>query len=233
MLVTGRDGTVHKIVGISQRRTRAGARFQCLVALSDDPQRALPLISDRYRAAMDAAMRTANGGWPRDCPRSGLGGRRGNRHRRVAPSALTFDTRPRPQIPRDGHGCTYYLVPMSRVLVLNATSEPIGVVSDRRAVALTLGHKVEVLAASPHAFASERLVVPIPEVVRLRYFVKVPYQRTAPLNRKAVFARDEGRCQYCTKPAESIDHVVPRSPRRSARVDERGRLLPSLQHPEG
>ncbi len=67
VLVTGRDGTVHKIVGISQRRTRAGARFQCLVALRDDPQRALPLISDRYRAAMDAAMRTANGGWPRDC----------------------------------------------------------------------------------------------------------------------------------------------------------------------
>ena len=100
---------------------------------------------------------------------------------------------------------------MSRVLVLNATSEPIGVVSDRRAVALTLGHKVEVLAASHQTFASERLVVPIPEVVRLRYFVKVPYQRAAPLNRKAVFARDEGRCQYCTKPAESIDHVVPRS----------------------
>ncbi len=100
---------------------------------------------------------------------------------------------------------------MSRVLVLNATSEPIGVVSDRRAVVLTLDRKVEVLVEADKTFDSERLTVPVPEVVRLRYFVKVPYQRHAPLNRRAVFARDEGRCQYCTRPAESIDHVVPRS----------------------
>ena len=26
-----------------------------------------------------------------------------------------------------------------------------------------------------------------------------------------MFARDSGRCQYCGKAAESIDHVVPRS----------------------
>jgi 5-methylcytosine-specific restriction endonuclease McrA len=36
-------------------------------------------------------------------------------------------------------------------------------------------------------------------------------RRRAPLNRRAVFARDGGRCQYCGSTAESIDHVVPRS----------------------
>jgi 5-methylcytosine-specific restriction endonuclease McrA len=41
--------------------------------------------------------------------------------------------------------------------------------------------------------------------------VKVPFARRAALNRRAVFARDGARCQYCTAPAESIDHVVPRS----------------------
>jgi 5-methylcytosine-specific restriction endonuclease McrA len=32
-----------------------------------------------------------------------------------------------------------------------------------------------------------------------------------PLSRRAVFARDGHRCQYCSRPAENLDHVVPRS----------------------
>ncbi len=100
---------------------------------------------------------------------------------------------------------------MSRVLVLNATYEPIGVVSWRRAVVLALAQKVDVLADTGEELSSERMRVPIPSVVRLRYFVKVPYRRTAPLSRRAIYARDGGHCQYCNKTAESIDHVVPRS----------------------
>ncbi|HAM02915.1 MAG TPA: HNH endonuclease, partial [Acidimicrobiaceae bacterium] len=43
------------------------------------------------------------------------------------------------------------------------------------------------------------------------HYVKVPYQSRVALNRRAVFARDGHRCQYCGSTAESIDHVVPRS----------------------
>jgi 5-methylcytosine-specific restriction endonuclease McrA len=100
---------------------------------------------------------------------------------------------------------------MTRALVLNATYEPIGVVSTRRAVVLVLNEKVDVLADTGELIASATLSVPIPSVIRLRYYVKVPYKRTAPLSRRAVFARDHGRCQYCGRQAESIDHVVPRS----------------------
>ena len=100
---------------------------------------------------------------------------------------------------------------MGQALVLNATYEPIGVVSGKRALILALSEKVDVLAESGEVIASERLRLGIPSVVRLRYFVRVPYQRTAPLNRKAIFTRDNGRCQYCGSSAESIDHVVPRS----------------------
>lgn len=100
---------------------------------------------------------------------------------------------------------------MSRALVLNATYEPIGVVSGRRAVILALADKVDVLAETGKKFVSARTEVAVPSVVRLRYFVKVPYKRTAPLSRRAVFARDLGKCQYCGKAAESIDHVIPRS----------------------
>jgi 5-methylcytosine-specific restriction endonuclease McrA len=31
------------------------------------------------------------------------------------------------------------------------------------------------------------------------------------LSRRAIYARDHHRCQYCGKHAESIDHVLPRS----------------------
>ena len=56
--------------------------------------------------------------------------------------------------------------------------------------------------------------MPNPLVIRLRYVVKVPYHRRTALSRRAVFARDEHRCQYCGDHADSIDHVMPRSPRR-------------------
>ncbi|MEA2505116.1 MAG: hypothetical protein QOG36_2159, partial [Actinomycetota bacterium] len=48
-------------------------------------------------------------------------------------------------------------------------------------------------------------------VVRLTYFVKVPYRARATLSRRAVFIRDGFECQYCGAAAENVDHVVPRS----------------------
>jgi len=100
---------------------------------------------------------------------------------------------------------------MARALVLNATFEPIGVVSARRALVLSLAGKVDVLADSDDIIRSEQLEMVFPSVVRLRYFVRVPYQRTVPLNRRAIFTRDQFACQYCGRAAESIDHVHPRS----------------------
>ncbi len=100
---------------------------------------------------------------------------------------------------------------MSRALVLNATYEPLCVVPSRRAVVLVLDHKAEMLQGTGDAVHSERLTVAVPSVVRLRQFVKVPFRRRAPLNRRGIFARDGHRCQYCGAVAESIDHVHPRS----------------------
>lgn len=95
--------------------------------------------------------------------------------------------------------------------MLNASFEPLGVVSGRRAVVLVLAEKAELLHESGAVWHAERLVVPVPSVIRLRTYVTVPYQRRAALNRRSVFLRDGGRCQYCSRRAESIDHVVPRS----------------------
>jgi 5-methylcytosine-specific restriction endonuclease McrA len=96
-------------------------------------------------------------------------------------------------------------------LVLNATYEPLCVVSSRRAVVLVLGEKAEVIHGTSAVMRSELLTMTVPSVVRLTSYVRVPVRRRAPLNRRAIFVRDGGRCQYCSAAAESIDHVVPRS----------------------
>jgi 5-methylcytosine-specific restriction endonuclease McrA len=96
-------------------------------------------------------------------------------------------------------------------LVLNATYEPLSVVSARRAVCLVLAEKAEIIHDDDDTFHSAHLVLRSPLVIRLRYMVKVPYHRRTTLSRRAVFARDDHRCQYCGGHADSIDHVLPRS----------------------
>ncbi len=100
---------------------------------------------------------------------------------------------------------------MGRALVLNASHQPLAVVTARRAVVLVLKDKAEVLESNGLVFRSERLLIEAPSVVRLRHFVRVPHRAHAPLTRRGVFARDGWVCQYCGAPAENLDHVVPRS----------------------
>jgi 5-methylcytosine-specific restriction endonuclease McrA len=100
---------------------------------------------------------------------------------------------------------------MAKALVLNATYEPLCVVPVRRAVVLVLKEKAEVLHATDAELHSERRAFAVPSVIRLTYFVKVPFRARAALSRRAVFVRDGHRCQYCGANAENIDHIVPRS----------------------
>lgn len=100
---------------------------------------------------------------------------------------------------------------MAYALVLNATYEPLCVVPARRAIVLLLAGKALAVENAEGEMHSERLAVRLPAVVRLTRFVRVPYRAQVPLTRRAVFARDGGRCVYCAAPATSIDHVVPRS----------------------
>lgn len=100
---------------------------------------------------------------------------------------------------------------MSRALVLNATFEPLCVVADRRALVLVLSEKAEAVEQTDRVARSESRCVPLPSVVRLLCYVRVPRRAGVPLTRRAVFARDGGRCIYCNSPATSLDHVIPRS----------------------
>jgi 5-methylcytosine-specific restriction endonuclease McrA len=100
---------------------------------------------------------------------------------------------------------------LGRSLVLNASYEPLAVVAARRAVVLVLKEKAEILESNGMVFRSQWLEVPAPSVVRLTYFVRVPFRARASLTRRGVFARDDWTCQYCGRHAENVDHVIPRS----------------------
>jgi 5-methylcytosine-specific restriction endonuclease McrA len=100
---------------------------------------------------------------------------------------------------------------VGRALLLNSTYEALCVLSTRRAVTLVLADRAELVEATGRVWRSERMCVGEPSVIRLRRYVRVPKSMRVAVNRRTVFLRDHGRCQYCGGPAESIDHVLPRS----------------------
>jgi len=101
------------------------------------------------------------------------------------------------------------------VLVLNASYEPLNVVSVRRAVVLLLKEKAQLVEAAESALRSERLTLPRPAVIRLVTYVRIPHRWRLPVSRRGILARDAYTCQYCAaKPPRgllTVDHVVPRS----------------------
>jgi 5-methylcytosine-specific restriction endonuclease McrA len=98
-----------------------------------------------------------------------------------------------------------------RTLILNSTFQPLSVVSYKRAISLIHNNKINVIKNSELLLHSEKEKYFSPKVGILTYFVKAPFARRVALNRENIFIRDFYTCQYCGKPAESVDHIVPRS----------------------
>ncbi len=104
---------------------------------------------------------------------------------------------------------------MGDVLVLNATYEPLNVVSIKRAVVLLLKEKAELVEAAEAYLRSENFSLPVPLVIRLVYFVKIPRRISLPVTRRGILSRDNYACQYCgampLRKDLTVDHVLPRS----------------------
>src|SRR2546429_3623130 len=100
-----------------------------------------------------------------------------------------------------------------RVLVLNATYEPINVCTVRRAVVLLLKERAELIERSSRELHSESTTLARPVVIRLIAYVNVPRDaHRRKITRRAVFARDSWTCQYCgSRSSLTVDHVIPRS----------------------
>ncbi len=101
---------------------------------------------------------------------------------------------------------------MRETLILNASFEPLSTVSLRRAVVLVMQDKAVVEQSHPGLrIRAADIDLPVPQVVRLRRYVRVPFRQRAPWSRRGVLVRDRHRCAYCGRRATTVDHIVPRS----------------------
>jgi len=99
--------------------------------------------------------------------------------------------------------------------VLNASFEPLSVVSVKRAIILLLKEKAEIVEAAESMLRAEHVSFPRPLVIRLVYYVRIPHRIAIPISRRALLSRDHYTCQYCGAQSSgkelTIDHVLPRS----------------------
>lgn len=101
---------------------------------------------------------------------------------------------------------------MKSTLVLNASYQPMSVVSGYRGVSLVLNEKAVSVDDSDFILRSSDFQIAVPYVIKLNYFVKVPPIHTrTPFSRKGIMVRDNYKCAYCGKTADTIDHVIPKS----------------------
>ncbi len=99
-------------------------------------------------------------------------------------------------------------------LLLNATYEPIQIVTWKKAITLYLLEKAEIIERQDCEIHSADRAYPMPSVLRLFRRVEVP-RRNIQFSRINVYRRDGFCCQYCggEYPVDELtfDHVFPQS----------------------
>lgn len=86
------------------------------------------------------------------------------------------------------------------------------IVSSYRAINLILAGKAVSLDDSEHVVRGNQMEIKTPYVIKMNYFIKKATQfKEVPFSRKGVFVRDNYKCAFCGKHADTIDHIVPKS----------------------
>ena len=103
---------------------------------------------------------------------------------------------------------------MGHALVLNASFEPLHIVSWQRALQLLFQGKVEVIEEGEQEVRTVRLTIRVPAVLRLLTYVPLTKKKQViRFSRVNVFIRDQYVCQYCghkfPKTQLTLDHVIP------------------------
>ncbi len=100
---------------------------------------------------------------------------------------------------------------LHEVLLLNSDFEPLNVCNVRRAMALILLGKADVLEHHVDRLFTTSGDLPAPSIVKMRYHVRRPLPQLR-LSRHSILARDAYTCQYCGVRGKelTIDHVTPR-----------------------
>ena len=106
--------------------------------------------------------------------------------------------------------------PCIACLVLNATYEPLSIVSVQRAIVLLLKEKAELIEAAEERLHAARTSLPVPLVIRLVYYVRIPHPGDDGTHPRSV------ACCATITPASTaarrraarcltLDHMLPRS----------------------
>ena len=102
----------------------------------------------------------------------------------------------------------------SQVLVLNASFEPIHICGVKRAIVLIVKGLARSEHNTPHVMRSPSIAMPVPAVIRLVHYVRIPYRKKA-YSKNHIFLRDNHMCQYCGKTGIAseltLDHILPQS----------------------
>ncbi len=109
------------------------------------------------------------------------------------------------------------------ILLLNASYEPLSIITQRRAMSLMLRERVDAATQDAVTIRSISGSLAIPTVIRLRRYINVP-RRGARWSRKGVLQRDGYQCIYCgvkagerkagrilSQSSFTVDHIIPRS----------------------
>jgi hypothetical protein len=73
-----------------------------------------------------------------------------------------------------------------RVLVLNASYEPLQLISVRRAVVLLLQEKAELVEAAAQQLRARMLSFDVPLVIRLMRYIRIPRRLKLPCSRRGM-----------------------------------------------
>lgn len=98
---------------------------------------------------------------------------------------------------------------MQSTLILNASYEPLSIVSAKRALKLIIASKATSIDDSSAVMRSADKEFKIPYVILLNEMSKVKGRRKSSFSKRGVLIRDNFTCVYCNKAATTIDHVYP------------------------
>ena len=110
---------------------------------------------------------------------------------------------------------------INTILLLNASYEPLAVLSLPHAVNLLLRERVEPVTEEQLVVRTADSGMAVSEVLRLKHYVNVPQRHAPGWSRRGLFARDNHTCAYCGRKAGAggelalreltVDHITPLS----------------------
>lgn len=99
------------------------------------------------------------------------------------------------------------------VYVMNASYEMLSTTRLQRAMALVMSGKAVIEESLPNKFVRHKNgKFPWPKIIRLLKYVKVPF-RYGPeaWSKQGVLRRDNHKCVFCGKHADTVEHIMPTS----------------------